>query len=59
MEIRFQLILLIVCSTLFACSWRCLRLNNPITLTLALCMGIAAAKLISLAWAAYAAVLFS
>ncbi len=50
MEIRFHVILLIACSVLFACSWRWLRLNSPITLTLALCMVIATAKLILLAW---------
>ena len=59
MEIRFHIILLIACSVLFACSWRWLRLNSPITLTLALCMMIAAAKLMSLTWTFHAADLFS
>ena len=49
MEIRLQLILLIVCSVLFACSWRYLRLNNPITLTLAFCVAFTVAQLIALA----------
>lgn len=59
MEIRFHITLLIVCSVLCACSWRWLRLNSPITLMLALCMVIATAKLILLAWAVHAADLFS
>lgn len=49
MEIRILVILLIVCSALLAWFWRGRRLSSPTTLTLALFVAFAIARLIALA----------
>ena len=49
MEIRFHVILLIICSALLAWCWRRRGFSSPSTLMLVLCVVISAAKLISLA----------
>jgi hypothetical protein len=59
MEIRFHVILLIICSVLLAWCWRRRGFSSPSTLMLVLCVVISAAKLISLVWAVHAADLFS